>query len=104
MEVHYIIINHIFADFFLCSLPELPLTPSSGWFSVLSRVHSASPEQLMEMHHEQANPKNAVVSAVLTSAAWAPVSTLDFCNNNEICDRISWRMMFQVWVIQSFEF
>uniref|UniRef100_A0A665WV33 Unconventional myosin-X-like n=1 Tax=Echeneis naucrates TaxID=173247 RepID=A0A665WV33_ECHNA len=33
---------------------------ASGWFSVLSRVHSASPEQLMEMHHEQANPKNAV--------------------------------------------
>lgn len=36
---------------------------SSCWFSVLNRVHSASPEQLMEMHHEQANPKNAVVSA-----------------------------------------
>ncbi|XP_077392847.1 unconventional myosin-X isoform X2 [Festucalex cinctus] len=33
---------------------------ASGWFSVLSRVHSASPEQLTEMHHEQANPKNAV--------------------------------------------
>ncbi|XP_034429221.1 unconventional myosin-X [Hippoglossus hippoglossus] len=33
---------------------------ASGWFSVLSRVHSASPEQLMEMNHEQANPKNAV--------------------------------------------
>nr|XP_057937730.1 unconventional myosin-X [Doryrhamphus excisus] len=33
---------------------------ASGWFSVLSRVHSASPEELMEMHHEQANPKNAV--------------------------------------------
>ncbi|XP_061736072.1 unconventional myosin-X [Nerophis ophidion] len=33
---------------------------ASGWFSVLSSVHSASPEQLMEMHHEQANPKNAV--------------------------------------------
>nr|XP_043875706.1 unconventional myosin-X isoform X2 [Solea senegalensis] len=33
---------------------------ASGWFSVLSRVHSASPEQLMEMHHEQANPKNSV--------------------------------------------
>uniref|UniRef100_A0A3B4WZB5 Myosin X, like 3 n=1 Tax=Seriola lalandi dorsalis TaxID=1841481 RepID=A0A3B4WZB5_SERLL len=33
---------------------------ASGWFSVLSRVHSASPDQLMEMHHEQANPKNAV--------------------------------------------
>uniref|UniRef100_A0A3Q3F4K5 Unconventional myosin-X-like n=1 Tax=Labrus bergylta TaxID=56723 RepID=A0A3Q3F4K5_9LABR len=33
---------------------------ASGWFNVLSRVHSASPEQLVEMHHEQANPKNAV--------------------------------------------
>ncbi|KAM3608206.1 uncharacterized protein V6R79_021047 [Siganus canaliculatus] len=33
---------------------------ASCWFNVLSRVHSASPEQLMEMHHEQANPKNAV--------------------------------------------
>ncbi|KAM6986769.1 LOW QUALITY PROTEIN: unconventional myosin-X [Aplochiton taeniatus] len=33
---------------------------ASGWFNVLSRVHSATPEQLMEMHHEQANPKNAV--------------------------------------------
>ncbi|XP_035382790.1 unconventional myosin-X [Electrophorus electricus] len=33
---------------------------ASGWFTVLSRVHHASPEQLMEMSHEQANPKNAV--------------------------------------------
>nr|XP_033965593.1 unconventional myosin-X isoform X1 [Pseudochaenichthys georgianus] len=33
---------------------------ASGWFNVLSRVHSASPEQLLEMNHEQANPKNAV--------------------------------------------
>uniref|UniRef100_A0A8C5HUJ1 Unconventional myosin-X-like n=1 Tax=Gouania willdenowi TaxID=441366 RepID=A0A8C5HUJ1_GOUWI len=33
---------------------------ASGWFNVLSRVHSASPEQLTEIHHEQANPKNAV--------------------------------------------
>uniref|UniRef100_A0A8B9JC62 Myosin X, like 1 n=1 Tax=Astyanax mexicanus TaxID=7994 RepID=A0A8B9JC62_ASTMX len=42
---------HIYAE-----TPE----EASGWFSVLSRVHSASPEQLMEMQHEQANPKNAV--------------------------------------------
>uniref|UniRef100_A0A4W4H058 Myosin X, like 3 n=1 Tax=Electrophorus electricus TaxID=8005 RepID=A0A4W4H058_ELEEL len=42
---------HIYAE-----TPE----EASGWFSVLSRVHSASPEQLMEMRHEQANPKNAV--------------------------------------------
>ncbi|XP_023661619.2 unconventional myosin-X [Paramormyrops kingsleyae] len=33
---------------------------ASGWFSVLSRVHSATPEQLLEMQHEQANPKNAM--------------------------------------------
>ncbi|KAG5833155.1 hypothetical protein ANANG_G00272860 [Anguilla anguilla] len=33
---------------------------ASGWFNVLSRVHSATPEQLLEMQHEQANPKNAV--------------------------------------------
>ncbi|XP_028809967.1 unconventional myosin-X-like [Denticeps clupeoides] len=33
---------------------------ASGWFNVLSRVHSASPEQLLDMSHEQANPKNAV--------------------------------------------
>jgi len=34
----------------------------SGWFTVLSRVQNATPEQLLEMSHEQANPKNAVVS------------------------------------------
>ncbi|KAJ8349865.1 hypothetical protein SKAU_G00249950 [Synaphobranchus kaupii] len=33
---------------------------ASGWFNVLSGVHSATPEQLLEMQHEQANPKNAV--------------------------------------------
>uniref|UniRef100_A0A4W5NPQ3 Myosin X n=1 Tax=Hucho hucho TaxID=62062 RepID=A0A4W5NPQ3_9TELE len=47
-----------------CSVESLPpspsLSPSSGWFNMLSRVHSASPDQLMEMNHEQANPKNAV--------------------------------------------
>ncbi|KAK6315512.1 hypothetical protein J4Q44_G00150410 [Coregonus suidteri] len=42
---------HIYAE-----TPE----DASGWFNMLSRVHSASPEQLMEMNHEQANPKNAV--------------------------------------------
>ncbi|KAM9447915.1 unconventional myosin-X [Salvelinus alpinus] len=42
---------HIYAE-----TPE----EASGWFNVLSRVHSASPDQLMEIHHEQANPKNAV--------------------------------------------
>lgn len=46
------------------SLTLLLPVSSSCWFNVLNRVHSASPEQLMEMHHEQANPKNAVVSAV----------------------------------------
>ncbi|XP_048857839.1 unconventional myosin-X [Brienomyrus brachyistius] len=33
---------------------------ASGWFHMLSRVRSATPEQLLEMQHEQANPKNAV--------------------------------------------
>ncbi|MGH0117544.1 UNVERIFIED_CONTAM: hypothetical protein FKN15_038064, partial [Acipenser sinensis] len=33
---------------------------ASGWFSVLSRVHSATVQQLCEMQDEQANPKNAV--------------------------------------------
>lgn len=33
---------------------------ASGWFNVLSRVHSATPDQLLQMQHEQANPKNAV--------------------------------------------
>uniref|UniRef100_A0AAY5KLH7 Myosin X, like 1 n=1 Tax=Esox lucius TaxID=8010 RepID=A0AAY5KLH7_ESOLU len=42
---------HIYAE-----TPE----EASGWFNMLSRVHSATPEQLMEMHHEHANPKNAV--------------------------------------------
>ncbi|XP_052358044.1 unconventional myosin-X-like isoform X3 [Oncorhynchus keta] len=42
---------HIYAE-----TPE----DASGWFNVLSRVQSASPDQLMEIHHEQANPKNAV--------------------------------------------
>lgn len=32
---------------------------------MLSRVHSATPEQLLEMQHEQANPKNAMVSGVV---------------------------------------
>ncbi|XP_016315703.1 unconventional myosin-X-like isoform X4 [Sinocyclocheilus anshuiensis] len=33
---------------------------ASGWFNVLNHVHSATPEQLLQMQHEQANPKNAV--------------------------------------------
>ncbi|XP_051998770.1 unconventional myosin-X [Xyrauchen texanus] len=33
---------------------------ASGWFNVLSRVHIATQEQLLQMQHEQANPKNAV--------------------------------------------
>lgn len=36
--------------------------PCSGWFNVLSKVRVCTPEQLLEMSHEQANPKNAVVS------------------------------------------
>lgn len=58
--------GRIWCDSFLLTCTFwTPSDPFSGWFNVLSRVHSASPEQLMEMHHEQANPKNAVVSAVL---------------------------------------
>lgn len=34
----------------------------SGWFKMLSKVRVCTPEQLLEMSHEQANPKNAVVS------------------------------------------
>nr|XP_014341456.1 PREDICTED: unconventional myosin-X-like [Latimeria chalumnae] len=33
---------------------------ASGWFNVLSRVQSATQQQLREMRDEQANPKNAV--------------------------------------------
>uniref|UniRef100_A0A8C5R427 Uncharacterized protein n=1 Tax=Leptobrachium leishanense TaxID=445787 RepID=A0A8C5R427_9ANUR len=33
---------------------------ASGWFNVLSRVHSATAQQLRDMRDEQANPKNAV--------------------------------------------
>ncbi|XP_053327663.1 unconventional myosin-X-like [Spea bombifrons] len=33
---------------------------ASGWFNVLSRVHTATAQQLREMRDEQANPKNAV--------------------------------------------
>ncbi|KAI5106733.1 unconventional myosin-X, partial [Silurus meridionalis] len=44
-------IYHIYAE-----TPE----EASGWFSVLSRVHSASLHKLMEMQNEDANPKNAV--------------------------------------------
>lgn len=41
-----------------------PLSPCSGWFNVLSKVRVCTPEQLLEMSHEQANPKNAVVSLI----------------------------------------
>ncbi|KAM4698021.1 unconventional myosin-X-like [Rhinophrynus dorsalis] len=33
---------------------------ASGWFNVLSRVHTATSQQLRDMRDEQANPKNAV--------------------------------------------
>uniref|UniRef100_A0A8C7XEM2 Myosin X, like 1 n=1 Tax=Oryzias sinensis TaxID=183150 RepID=A0A8C7XEM2_9TELE len=33
---------------------------ASGWFKVLSKVRVCTPEQLLDMSHEQANPKNAV--------------------------------------------
>uniref|UniRef100_A0A8C0EX24 Myosin X n=1 Tax=Bubo bubo TaxID=30461 RepID=A0A8C0EX24_BUBBB len=38
---------------------------ASGWFNVLSRVHSATAQQLREMQDEQANPKNAVLRLIL---------------------------------------
>uniref|UniRef100_A0A3Q3JP94 Myosin X n=1 Tax=Monopterus albus TaxID=43700 RepID=A0A3Q3JP94_MONAL len=37
---------------------------ASQWFSVLSQVHSSTEQEIREMHDEQANPQNAVVSAV----------------------------------------
>jgi len=83
-------------------LSELPLTPSSGWFNVLSRVHSASPEQLLEMNHEQANPKNAVVSAASPRLGPSLKST-SFSRNNEACNWISYSMMVQIWVIWLFK-
>uniref|UniRef100_A0A7N8WY74 Myosin X, like 1 n=1 Tax=Mastacembelus armatus TaxID=205130 RepID=A0A7N8WY74_9TELE len=43
---------------------------ASGWFNVLSKVRVCTPEQLLEMSHEQANPKNAVVIS------------FDFCRPN----------------------
>lgn len=36
----------------------------SQWFSVLSQVHGSTEQEIREMHDEQANPQNAVVSAV----------------------------------------
>ncbi|XP_068607805.1 unconventional myosin-X [Brachionichthys hirsutus] len=33
---------------------------ASGWFNVLRKVRVCTPEQLLDMSHEQANPKNAV--------------------------------------------
>lgn len=50
----------------------------SGWFNVLSRVHSASPEQLLQMQHEQANPKNAVVSVRTNLTLSAPLCVIEY--------------------------
>lgn len=36
--------------------------PHSQWFSVLSQVHASTDQEIREMHDEQANPQNAVVS------------------------------------------
>lgn len=38
------------------------LSLHSQWFSVLSQVHSSTDQEIREMHDEQANPQNAVVS------------------------------------------
>lgn len=35
---------------------------NSQWFSVLSQVHGSTEQEIREMHDEQANPQNAVVS------------------------------------------
>uniref|UniRef100_A0AAQ5X8B8 Myosin X n=1 Tax=Amphiprion ocellaris TaxID=80972 RepID=A0AAQ5X8B8_AMPOC len=35
---------------------------ASQWFSVLSQVHASTEQEIREMHDEQANPQNAVVS------------------------------------------
>ena len=35
----------------------------SQWFSVLSQVHGSTEQEIREMHDEQANPQNAVVSS-----------------------------------------
>lgn len=34
----------------------------SQWFSVLSQVNASTEQEIQEMHDEQANPQNAVVS------------------------------------------
>uniref|UniRef100_A0A3B4UPE3 Myosin X, like 1 n=1 Tax=Seriola dumerili TaxID=41447 RepID=A0A3B4UPE3_SERDU len=47
---------------------------ASGWFNVLSKVRVCTPEQLLEMSHEQANPKNAVYAILFLS--------LDLCRPN----------------------
>ena len=39
----------------------------SQWFSVLSQVQGSTEQEIREMHDEQANPQNAVVS---TDACW----------------------------------
>lgn len=48
----------------LCVWPPLTIALSlhSQWFSVLSQVHSSTDQEIREMHDEQANPQNAVVS------------------------------------------
>lgn len=38
------------------------LSLHSQWFSVLSQVHASTEQEIREMHDEQANPQNAVVS------------------------------------------
>lgn len=40
----------------------LGLHGNSQWFSVLSQVQGSTEQEIREMHDEQANPQNAVVS------------------------------------------
>lgn len=44
----------------------------SQWFSVLSQVHASTDQEIREMHDEQANPQNAVVSEHLCGGGNAP--------------------------------
>ena len=40
----------------------------SQWFSVLSQVQGSTEQEIREMHDEQANPQNAVVSTAALHA------------------------------------
>ncbi|KAI4574355.1 hypothetical protein MJG53_020919 [Ovis ammon polii x Ovis aries] len=54
-------IDIIMADRTFHLIAESP-EDASQWFSVLSQVHASTDQEIREMHDEQANPQNAVVS------------------------------------------